>query len=75
MRALKAEHGYDSDSSEAMEAKESIQDYKRHVEDARGGLKHTMVEDAVVSSPAHPPASQNDNHEDVGENSSDSESN
>jgi hypothetical protein len=38
LRALKAKHGYDSDNSEAMEAKESIQDYKRHVEEARRGL-------------------------------------
>jgi hypothetical protein len=75
LRALKAKHGYNSDNSEIIEAKESIQDYKHHAEDACRGLKNMMVEDAVVSSPVQPPASQNDNHEDVGENSSDSESN
>jgi hypothetical protein len=75
LRALKAKHGYNSDNSEAMEAKESIQDYKCHAEDAGSGLKNIMVEDVVVSSPVQPPASQNDNHKDLGENASDSESN
>jgi hypothetical protein len=80
--ALKAEPRYESDDSEALEMKQSIEQYKCTAEDALHGLKNMCVEEAAVSSPVQPPASKNSNnggtpekHPDVDVDSFDSESN
>jgi hypothetical protein len=69
--ALKAKPRYESDDSEAMEMKQSIEHYKRTAKDV-----------LAVSSPIQPPASKNSNndgtpekHPDVDDDCFDSESN
>jgi hypothetical protein len=61
LRALKKEPRYESDGSEAMETKQSIEQYKRASEDALHGLKSKRVEVGAVSSPTGFPASSSEN--------------
>jgi hypothetical protein len=60
LHALKAKPRYESDYSEAMETKQSFEQYKHAVKEvALCGLKNMSVENAAVSSPVQPPASKN----------------